>query len=427
MSVFQGKDSFTPLEVASPRSSGLAPEARARLLTGFTLIELLIVTTLLAVLGAVVVVVLNPAEMFRQSRDSQRLVDLNQLNKVLSFIQVDQPALNFGSSSVVYVSIPDASSTCANLGLPTLPSGWSYACSNSTNYKKINGLGWVPVDFTLFSAGSPISKLPIDPVNATSTGEYYTYTAGGSWHLTAFLTSDKYKMGGSTDKSSKDGGSYPELFEIGNNLSLLPVNRDSSLVGYWKFDEGSGTTVYDASGHNATGTWSGTGSHWVTGVVGSYAAQFNGTNDYMNIPDSSDIRLNGPFSISFWERQVSFVNTYPGFMIKGNAVTDGYLIFYMSNGYITYKRNNDNRTPGAVVSSVFKHVAITYDNANLRFYVDGLLAYSVGPIAYPTNSGTGVLNFRKGDEYGNEIMDDVRIYNRTLSAAEIQAIYNATK
>lgn len=222
--------------------------------SSFTLIELLIVIAILAVLATAVVLVLNPAELIRQARDSTRLSDLALLNKALSFVQAYSPGTSLGTPSTVYVSIPDTTSTCANLGLPAPPTGWSYACVTTSTLRRTNGTGWVPVDFTAFAGGTILSNLPIDPINSTSTGEYYTYTPGGSWELTAFLTSNKYKMGGGTDKSSTDNGSYPDLYELGTDLTLLPVSRDPSLVGYWKFNEGSGTSAYDASGKGNNST-----------------------------------------------------------------------------------------------------------------------------------------------------------------------------
>ena len=63
--------------------------SKIRFLTGFTLIELLVVIAILAILAVAVVLVLNPAEFVRQSRDSARLQDLSTLNKALVLYQVD--------------------------------------------------------------------------------------------------------------------------------------------------------------------------------------------------------------------------------------------------------------------------------------------------------------------------------------------------
>ena len=129
---------------------------------GFTLIELLLVVAILAILSTAVVIAINPAELLKQARDAIRLSDLGAVNKTLSISQVS--AIPLGSSTIVYVSIPDISATCANLGLPALPTGWSYQCAPSSSYLNANGTGWIPVNFNLIPGGSSLGALPIDPV-----------------------------------------------------------------------------------------------------------------------------------------------------------------------------------------------------------------------------------------------------------------------
>ena len=92
--------------------------------TGFTLVEMLVVLGIIGILATLVITVLNPIEFMKKARDSRRMIDLQSLNKALTFAEFDN--ISTGTSSVVYVSIPDTSATCANLGLPALPGGWSY-------------------------------------------------------------------------------------------------------------------------------------------------------------------------------------------------------------------------------------------------------------------------------------------------------------
>src|SRR6202171_1258892 len=166
--------------------------------SAFTLIELLIVIAIVAVLAVVVILVINPGELLRQARDSNRLSDLATVNEALGIFLVNNTSL--GVASTTYISIPDPSATstagdqCQGLSLPGLPSGWSYHCASPASYKNVDGTGWLPVHFRGISSGSPISNLPVDPQNQSSTNFYYTYTTDGTkYELTSMLESSKYK------------------------------------------------------------------------------------------------------------------------------------------------------------------------------------------------------------------------------------------
>jgi prepilin-type N-terminal cleavage/methylation domain-containing protein len=186
---------------------------------GFTLIELLVVIAILAVLATAVVLVLNPAELVKQSRDATRIADAVAVQRVFAMIQADGSISSFGSSSVVYTSLPDISPTCANLGLPTPPTGFSWNCVSSSSLRKTDGTGWIPANLNSFSAGSPLSKLPIDPENSTTSGKYYTFVSDGSvsqWTINVPLISQKY----TSSTGAKDGGFSSLRFETGTDLSL---------------------------------------------------------------------------------------------------------------------------------------------------------------------------------------------------------------
>src|ERR1019366_983757 len=82
---------------------------------------------------------------------------------------------------------------------------------------------------------------------------YYTYETDGNgkYEVTATMESAKYQLGGSNDVISGDGGTLASVYEKGSVTGLEPLDYgDPTLVGYWTFDEGSGTTAYDSSGSN---------------------------------------------------------------------------------------------------------------------------------------------------------------------------------
>ena len=194
---------------------------------GFTLIELLVVIAIIAVLAVVVVLTLNPAQLLAESRDANRISDLSTLSSAIGIYQTDVAGGSLGTSSIVYAGLSSASSTCGGLGLVAIPSNYTYACSPVASYRSTNGSGWAPLDFQNISSGSPFGTLPVDPVNQTSSGLYYTYmTNGANYELTASMESQKY-----ASTAANDGGQYANLYEKGTMTTLLPVDYSMAPTG----------------------------------------------------------------------------------------------------------------------------------------------------------------------------------------------------
>jgi len=417
--------------------------AKSKFQASFTLIELLIVIAILAVLMSVIIITINPSEMLKRTRDTRRISDLKTLNNAIQYFQSSLPDASLGSLNTVYVSIPDTSATCANLGLPSLPSGWSYKCSTPDNYRKVDGTGWIPINFKQLDIGAPISALPIDPLNQTSTGNYYTYVVGGSWELTAKVESSKYKKGGEADK---DGGKSSLVYEIGSDLNLLPAEvlgrgstyeelttQESALVGYWKFDEGSGTTAYDSSGYGNNGTLV-NGPTWTTGKVGG-ALSFDGVDDYVRVLDSPSLK-GAVFTKIIWFKVLSLHSGIIEEIVRqdyrwlishrGDVASPYWEIGFMQDAKTTnYWTPSDADFP---INNWYQ-IAIVADGSSYRIYSNVVLKAS------GTYSGTVrdfnydlfLGSFSSTARFINALIDDVRIYNRALSAAEIKALYDATK
>ncbi len=202
--------------------------AHHRFGSGFTLIELLVVIAIIAILAVVVVLTLNPAELLRQSRDANRVSDAATLQSAIGLYSEDM-GVNLGSSSVAYISVPDPSVTtaagdsCWGLGLTAAASD-TYQCAGSGYYHRVNGTGWIPINFASSSAGSPVSVLPTDPINTIAGGDYYTYeTNGTQYEITMAFESQKY-----APNAQNDGGQYPNLYEMGTSLKLAPKDFSSA-------------------------------------------------------------------------------------------------------------------------------------------------------------------------------------------------------
>ena len=420
------RHSFTLIElltVTRLRPSGYGRASRHR--GSFTLIELLVVIAIVAILSAVVIITLNPAELLKQSRDSNRLSDLNTLNKALALFEVDVVGGSLGSSSTVYVSLPDTSATCLNLGLPTLPAGYQYGCVTEANLRKTDGTGWIPVNLTEISSNTPLGSLPTDPVNATSSGLYYTYVPGGSYELTGLMESAKRKT-----EQARDGGPDPGMYEIGSNLSLSPfVHR---LVGWWDFEEGSGSSVPDRSGWGNAGTWNGAGAHYTTNSkLGRYSANFNGADDYVQVPDAASLKPGTQLTVMGWFNSLAISNS--GLMGRTGSGSPNEVFFamiYQPNASLRWYINGTAENYGSPAAGQWQHFAAVYDSAaqTKKVYLNGSLAGQTtqsGALntaqAYPLR--IGAYYYTSASSFFGGKMDDMRVYNRALSAEEIAAIY----
>jgi len=406
--------------------------------SAFTLIELLVVIAIIAILSVVVILVLNPAELLRQSRDSNRISDLATMTEALGVFQADQSNGSLGSSSVIYVSIPDPAATsslgdqCQGLGLISLPATYSYHCAATSTYRSVDSTGWVPVNFTSASFGSPIGSLPVDPVNQSSTRLYYTYTTNGSqFEFTAPMESQKYQLGGSNDVISNDGGSLATVYEKGTKYGLEPLDYgDTTLVGYWALNEGVGSTSYDYSGNNATGSWAGT----ATGTSGYYspgkgkgytwAGSFDGSTDYVNTSFSYSLTPASNFTWTAWVNLTTLVaNTT---LIGNRSGSSGGWAEIGGSGFFQY--GTGNIFSPTISTSTWELITVTKSASAFAYYLNGALVNTAS-----NNTTISNMPFYIGEDKNavgsgaTGLIDDVRVYNRALTAAQIAAMYAGGK
>jgi len=179
----------------------------------FTLIEFIIVLGIISVLLALLIVVLKPFKIIEGLRDTERINDLKKIKDSITLLETENYGyLNFyGTSSYIYISLPDTDASCSSWlnQLPTLPQSYSYRCSATPT--NIDGTGWIPINFSASSLVN-LQKLPIDPINKPP--YFYTYVSGGSYELTAKLEKEDKEYVISTSKTR-----------------LTPITRSSSGQG----------------------------------------------------------------------------------------------------------------------------------------------------------------------------------------------------
>ncbi len=197
------------------------------------------------------------------------------------------------------------------------------------------------------------------------------------------------------------------------------------LVAAYAFNEGTGTTVTDASGSGNTGTINGA-TRTTVGRFGG-ALVFNGTSARVDVPDAPSLDLTTGMTLAAW--------VYP--TVAATAWRD--VIFKAVDMYYLEASSDNAGRPGAggtfasplygaapLPTNTWTYLAVTYEGATLRLYVNGTqVASRVQTGAIATSSGALSIG---GDaafgQYFQGRIDEVRIYNRALSLAEIQQDMN---
>lgn len=219
---------------------------------GFTLLELLIVIAIIAILSVILVLVLDPSETLKKSRDSQRMSDLSTIKTALGLYStsVTTPYMGgaasntackgsttddstYASGDKIFYSLPSESS----ISDTTLDGQTTNLTKNqvaSTTLAATDGTGWLPVNLSALPSGSPISNLPIDPSNTVTTLSgvintdlVYRYVCSEKtlkYEIDAKLESVAYTV--DDNKMAKDGGNNANYYEVGTDLKLLGTGTD---------------------------------------------------------------------------------------------------------------------------------------------------------------------------------------------------------
>ncbi len=213
---------------------------------------------------------------------------------------------------------------------------------------------------------------------------------------------------------------------ISMSKSAFGATPALGLVAAYSFNEGSGTIVADASGNANTGTIS--GATWNTNGKYGKALHFDGVNDRVVINASPSLNLSTAMTLEAW-------------VITGTSQSGWRtIIVHEPVAYYLHASNNSGAlrpagggifngsetyigAPTSIPLSTWTHLALTYDGAMLRLYVNGTqVANKVRTAPIQTNSSPITIGGNGAyGEYFKGRIDEVRIYNRALSAAEIQA------
>jgi hypothetical protein len=206
----------------------------------------------------------------------------------------------------------------------------------------------------------------------------------------------------------------------------------SGLLGYWTFDEASGNTAYDSSGNTNTGAIVeafGNPISWPAGPLGT-ALHFDNETQVI-VSNSPSLNPFGGITISTWVNADYWgAGSYnPRILEKGNSDNE-YALLSTSSGQLEFLLagvSNGVLVANAPTLGSWHQLAGTFDGSAMKFYIDGQITTqrtARGVLAL-TSDNLAIGNKPSGNVSSmfSGTMDDVRIYGRALSAAEIAQMY----
>ena len=207
-----------------------------------------------------------------------------------------------------------------------------------------------------------------------------------------------------------------------------PSRPAPGLVAAYGFDESSGTAVADASGLAHTGTISGA-TRVAAGRHGR-ALSFDGVNDSITIADTNALDLSNGMTLEAWVRPTSTALRWRTVLFKERPGNLSYGLYASRNtGFPTAELMVSSSSKRGVVGTAalpvntWTHLAATYDGAVLRLYADAVqIGQLVAAGSIPASSGPLRIggNAIWGEWFLGQL-DEVRVYNRPLSALELGA------
>jgi glucose/arabinose dehydrogenase/chitodextrinase len=243
-----------------------------------------------------------------------------------------------------------------------------------------------------------------------------------------------------TFSSWSDGGAQTHALVVpatdqSYTATYTATTVNNGPVAAWGFNETSGTTAADASGNNNTATLLNGLAH----ALGKYGngLSFDGTNDYLSAPNSTSLNVAGnALTISMWVNPAGTAGdqvvlgkhwnptmTSPyyqyGLEFQANARTP---VFQIGTASGTQQASMGSALP----AGQWSHLAIVFNGTSVQFYVNGTLVTTQPLSATITARGNPLqlgADASPGQFYKG-LLDNVRIYNRTLNTSEVQTDMN---
>jgi hypothetical protein len=227
---------------------------------------------------------------------------------------------------------------------------------------------------------------------------------------------------------------YLVSFVLVLSVVLMGTAR-AELIGWWRLDEGSGTTAYDFSGFGNDGALQ-NDAEWGVGYLSNSSVQLDGDDDFVEVPHADILTVDNEVSVMAWiiAKRLEVPGAgYAGIIAKGNS-TRSYSLYTTAAGPLHF--STTSTTTNAYVGTTsstnvplneWVHVAAVVVDGGHIYYMNGEEAGTGGSgIVLPGDADSDTVVIGRTHEGTSRsflgLIDDARIYNHAVTQEDIQVI-----
>lgn len=215
-------------------------------------------------------------------------------------------------------------------------------------------------------------------------------------------------------------------------LCAAATTAEEGLVAYYTFDEGDTATAFDHSGNGNDGAIH---NGRLLGTRSGHCLEFDGRTSYVDCGNGPTLDLTKQLTMAAWVYVAGRPMGEPGIMGKQFG---SFLLTYYKTGYVyAYINSGGNNANTPMGMGRWHHLAMTFDGAFIRIYIDGAEAAVSESQASSINSGGSFVigsvfgqtdaddpNYRQTSHFAGAV-DEVRVYSRALGADEVLTLASA--
>jgi uncharacterized protein YjdB len=295
----------------------------------------------------------------------------------------------------------------------------------------VTGVAVSPTSASIQVGSTQQLTATVSPTNATNKTVVWTTTNANVATVNSSGLVTALAAGTSTIRATTVDGNFTSSSSIS-----VPAASNSTLglVGHWQMEEGGGNTLIDGSGNNNNAVLQNIANvTWIDGVIKSALHLNGGTNRFALVPHNPTLEIPNALSIAAWVK--------PNVLHRGTILNksdgNGFEFWLDINGQLEFRLNRTNNGSTYLIRSNYNysgdlekwiHVAATFNGTEMVIYVNGVadIRKTYSPFTIGTTSGNLILGALGSVQRINGGLDEVRLYNRSLSSGEILSLVNPT-